>query len=465
VLTDDALAARLGAAGRARVAENLSWQHQSDRTADVLRRVQKGARTTTVAVVSPYYPPKLGGVENYAARVAQATAAAPGTRAVVLTTNPATMRTDVQLDGDVPVIRLGSWLRLSNTPLSPLWPIQVRRWLRRLDVDVLNLHAPVPGLPDLAMLAAGRRPTVLTYHAGSMRKGSTATDWVIRPYERFVLPRLFRRADVVVAVSPTSLAAGHPPALAISPGVDTVQFTPGQPPSQRSPVILYVGRIDRTSAWKGLDVLLLAFAELGDRPRARLRVVGGGDAVEEHRRLAARLGLTDRVDFDGELRGQPLVTALQEAAMLVLPSLTAAESFGMVLIEAMACGTPVIGSAVGGIPHVITHEATGLLTAPGDQGSVAAACRRLLDDPALADRLSRAGREHVEAHYSWPQLTDRYVALFEGLAAASRHNRIASDVDLAAVNTYDEARRTALAGDGLREAIGGRAQRVTRRRP
>jgi glycosyltransferase involved in cell wall biosynthesis len=415
VLTDDALARRLGDAGARFVAGRLSWQGQADKTVEVYRRALNRTAPTTVAIVASYYPPKIGGVENYARQVAQAVAAAPGFRGVVLTTNPAGRRTVVERDGEVPVVRLGAWFRLSNTPVSPLWPVQLRRWLRRLRVDVINAHAPVPGLPDLALCVAGRRPTVFTYHAGTMHKGAVPADWLIDPYERFVLPRLFAAADVVVPVSRASLAAAQAGAVLIPPGVDLVRFTPGAAPSRRRRTLLYAGRVDRTSAWKGLDVLLRALTLI---PDARLRVVGGGDALDDHRRLAARYGVGDRVDFAGELRGTHLVTAMQEAAVLVLPSLTAAECAGTVLTEAMACGTPVVASAVGGLPYVVAHEKTGLLARSGDHEELAAACRRLLTDTALADSIGAAGRADVVQRYDWNTLTDRYLALYAELTGS-----------------------------------------------
>ncbi|MGW7437118.1 glycosyltransferase family 4 protein [Streptomyces sp. NPDC054849] len=368
----------------------------------------------TVAVVTPYYPPHLGGVEQYAARVARAVCDAPDLDVVVLTTRTG-LRTGTTVEDGVRVIRLGTWVRLSNTPLSPLWPLQVRYWLRRTGADVVHAHAPVPGLGDLAVAVAGRRPSVLTYHAGSMHKGGSGTgaaDRLIGLYERRVLPRVFARARALVAVSPVSLAAERPGALEISPGVDTARFTPGAPPSERQPVLLYVGRIDRSSAWKGVDVLVRALTEV---PGARLRLVGGGDAVADHLALAKSLGVGDRVSASGELTGPELVEAVREAAVLALPSLTEAESFGMVLVEAMACGTPVVGSAVGGIPYVIEDGRTGLLVPPGDAGALAAACRRLLEDGTLADRLGAAGRRSAGERFAWDRLLARYLELFRSL--------------------------------------------------
>ncbi|MFG3120872.1 glycosyltransferase family 4 protein [Streptomyces sp. NPDC048201] len=374
----------------------------------------------TVAVVTPYYPPKIGGVEQYTARLAAAVAADAGLRAVVITTRlDGGPRTRVTTEDGVLVVRLGAWLKLSNTPLSPLWPLQLRRWLARTDADVVNAHAPVPGLGDLAIAVAGRRPTVLTYHAGSMHKGerdSGLADRLIGLYERVLLPRVFARADRLVAVSPVSLADGRPHTLRITPGVDTDRFTPGEPASRRPRTLVYVGRMDRSSAWKGVDVLVRAFARLaGDVPEARLRLVGDGDALPGLRALADQLGVAERLETPGALSGTALTDAVRTAAVLALPSLTEAESFGMALVEGMACATPVVGSAVGGIPHVVTDGETGLLVPPGDPDALATACGKLLADGELADRLGAAGRRTAEERYAWPHLTDRYLELFRTL--------------------------------------------------
>ena len=420
VLRSDRLARRLGEAGRRYVERELSWELQGDRTVEVFdRALHAGRRIRTVAVVAPYYPPKIGGVENYAERVAAAVHGSPDLRAVVVTTNTAGRRSTLEVAGGVPVLRLGTWTRLSNTPLSPWWPMQLRRWLRRCDVDVLNVHLPVPGLGDLAIALRGSRPVVLTYHAGSMRKGRPLLDVVIAGYEQGVLPSTFARARVLVAVSPASLATGYPGAIQITPGMDPHRFIAGPAPSGRARTLIYVGRMDRSSAWKGVDVLVRAFAAIRDLPGVRLRLIGDGDAIADLVFLARRLGVLDRVDFAGQLRGDDLVTAMQEAAVAVLPSRSTAESFGMALIEAMACGTPVIGSDIGGIPYVVGHGVTGLLVPPGDAATLAGACRLLLTDGVLADRLGEAGRRHVTERYAWAPLMDRYLGTFRSLLEPS----------------------------------------------
>ncbi len=373
--------------------------------------------TTTVALVTPHYPPRIGGVERYVARLAEALAADADFEPVVITTRHRGKRTQVALENGVRVIRLGVWVRVSNTPLSPLWPFQVRRWLRRTGAAVVNAHAPVPGLGDVAVFVSGERPVAFTYHAGTMHKGATGSglaNRVIAVYERRVLPRVFVRCDVPVPAGPTSLAAGLPGARMIVPGVDVERFTPG-PADARRRELIYVGRMDRTSAWKGVDVLVEAFASLTDLPDLRLKLVGSGDAVADHLALAQRLGVRERVEATGALAGEELVRAVQGAAVLVLPSLTDAELTGMVLMEAMACATPVVASDVGSIGYVVNGEA-GLVVPPGDVPALAAACRKILTDPPLAAQFGAAGRARAEAVFAWPLQIDRYRELFAGLA-------------------------------------------------
>jgi glycosyltransferase involved in cell wall biosynthesis len=379
----------------------------------------RGSVPKTVALVTPYYPPKIGGVERYVAELARGLAQDVDFEPVVITTAPKGLRTTTDVQDGVRVIRLGVWLRVSNTPLSPLWPIQVRRWLRRTGAELVNAHAPVPGLGDVAVLCAGKRPVAFTYHAGTMHKGvagSGPADRIIAAYERFVLPRVFARADVPVPVGPSSLAAREHDAELIPPGVDVLRFTPGAAAAERARELVFVGRMDRTSAWKGVDVLLTAFATLVEElPELRLRLVGEGDALEDHLALAARLGIRDRVEATGALAGEQLVKAIQRAAILVLPSTTDAECAGTVLMEAMACATPVVASDVGSLAYVVGDGEAGLIVERARPEALAAACLRVLTDEGLAEKLGAAGRERAERAFAWPLLVERYRAVFARL--------------------------------------------------
>jgi glycosyltransferase involved in cell wall biosynthesis len=125
------------------------------------------------------------------------------------------------------------------------------------------------------------------------------------------------------------------------------------------------------------------------------------------------------VRFRGQLRGDDLVRAYQHAAVAVLPSRTEAESFGMVLIEAMACGTPVIGSRVGGVPFVVRDGVDGLLVPPADATALAQACTRLLTDERLARSMGDAGREAAVERFSWTRGMAATADIFRAVAGGS----------------------------------------------
>ena len=342
-----------------------------------------------VAVVTPRFPPDAGGVEQYAAWVAR-TLRDAGHDVLVVTTGRGRRLVSTSYDG-IPVVRLGTWLTLSNTPLNPLWAWQLRRLLR--GVDVVNAHAPVPGLADLAAFVGGK-PVVLTYHSGSLAKGS-AVDPVLLAYERFVLPRVFDRCAALVAVSPVSVAHHTGRARLIPPGVDGELFAPGD--ERRDHTVLYVGRVERTSRWKGLHVLVDALPQLRRLvPDVRLAVVGDGDDVERLQKRAAELGVADLVDWHGRVAHDELPGYYRSAGVTVLPSLTESESFGMTLAEALACGCPVVGSDVGGIPFVVRDSIDGRLVPPGDPGALADALAEVLTssmvvEPSRWDWAQRVG--------------------------------------------------------------------------
>lgn len=368
------------------------------------------ARRTRVLLVAPRFPPDVGGMESYAGWVAEVLRDTPGFDVMVLSTTPAQRGLTERVNG-VEVIRLPTLATVSNTPVHPWWPARVARLVRRLQPDVINLHAPVPGLADVTAFTAGRTPLVLTYHAGSLAKGiGGPVDALLRGYERHLLPRVFERCTELIAVSPVSLAFHTGRATLVPPGVDVATFHPGHPspgsPS-RGPRILFAGRLERTSRWKGVHVLLEALPRvLGQLPEARLDVAGDGDALPGLRAQAVRLGVAHAVTWWGRLSRHELAGRYREAGVTVLPSLTEAESFGMTLVEAMASGCPVVGSRVGGIPYVVRDGVDGVLAEPGDPGSLATAILQVLGDPAAAARMGRAGREAATTRWDWAHERD-----------------------------------------------------------
>jgi glycosyltransferase involved in cell wall biosynthesis len=201
---------------------------------------------------------------------------------------------------------------------------------------------------------------------------------------------------------------------------------PAQPPPYtydggRPFELLFVGRLVER---KGVHLLLDALAALPPQRAAVLHVVGNGPDRERLEAQAQRLNLGERAVFHGFVSTEELQTRLRTCDALVLPAVVDAkgdtEGLGVVLIEAMSYARPVIASAAGGIVDIVRDGRNGLLLPPGDAPALTAAIERLMDDPERARAMGLAGREDVEADFSWDVIADRLAAIYRRVAAAPR---------------------------------------------
>ncbi|MCS6910400.1 MAG: glycosyltransferase family 4 protein [Anaerolineales bacterium] len=198
-------------------------------------------------------------------------------------------------------------------------------------------------------------------------------------------------------------------------GVDAGLFRPAAQPAEGR-ADFCVGFIGRMAEEKGVRTLLAAARELRG---VRLMLVGGGPLASEIRTWAARHEMAGRVEHIAPVSHEAVPHYLRQMDCLVLPSRSTPkwkEQFGHVLIEAMACGVPVIGSNSGAIPEVIAEA--GLIFPEGDARALGAAIERLRDDPALRLRLGRAGRERVLAHYTHDRIAAATAEFLEQISAA-----------------------------------------------
>jgi glycosyltransferase involved in cell wall biosynthesis len=296
--------------------------------------------------------------------------------------------------------------------------------------DVVHAFWPLPhGIFGLAARRAGHIPLVCTFFGVELRWVRTQL-----PFFAPLLRSVIRRSAAVTAISGHTAAEVRrlvPDARIINvPFGAAIQPDPHhepQPP-QRGPGdpfrLLFTGRLVQR---KGIAVLLQAMAELVGERRVHLTVVGDGPLRESLRERAAALGIGDRVEFTGFIPAAELGRRLRGCDAFVLPAVEDAkgdvEALGVVLIEALLHGRPVIASASGGIPEIVLHERTGLLTTPGSSSELAAAIRRLDDDPALALRLAARGREHVMQRFSWDTIIETLVDVYERAAAGRRRDQ------------------------------------------
>jgi D-inositol-3-phosphate glycosyltransferase len=218
------------------------------------------------------------------------------------------------------------------------------------------------------------------------------------------------------------------PIVVIPGGVDLERFTPGPQAVARRElglsmddrVLLFVGRIQRL---KGLEVLLRAFAQLSELP-ARVLVVGGQRSAGHEAReigrlqhLTRRLGIADRVRFLGAVDHERLAVCYRAADVTVMPS--SYESFGLVAVESLACGTPVVATRVGGLTSIVRDGETGFLVPWRDPALFADRLRTILTDQPLRARLAGRARASVE-RYGWEHIAEEHLALYTEVLAARR---------------------------------------------
>ena len=192
-------------------------------------------------------------------------------------------------------------------------------------------------------------------------------------------------------------------------GVNTSTFTP-LPPRQRENIILFVGSLIQR---KGANFLLKAMSLLAPSfPHYRLVIVGDGPQRITLQQLAGRLGIDHRVTFTGRLPQDQVKKWMRRAKVFVLPSTE--EGMGVVLIEALASGTPVVASKVGGIPDVVTSD-VGILVPPKNGQALADALRGILQNPSDWDKMSHRARQRAVEIYDWGQVSRRFVSLYHSI--------------------------------------------------
>ncbi|RME46225.1 MAG: glycosyltransferase [Chloroflexi bacterium] len=394
------------------------------------------------------YHPVVGGIENHVRMLAEAQAQR-GFDVTVLVTSLSSKTTVTEMNG-VRVIRAGRLAHVASTPLSLAFFGQ----LRRLRADVAHLHFPYPpGEVGNLLFRPGRR-TVITYHSDVIRQQG-----LLRLY-RPLLRQVLRRADRIIATSPNYIRSS--PFLrevadrctVVPLGIDPTPFlrrddraasirsrfqagvsrrgpasvaqaaggieaaTPSPPAagvavqaSAGRPLLLFVGRL---RYYKGLEYLLRAMRDID----ATLLVVGSGPMATEWQELARNQGLGERVHFLGEVPDAELPAYYQAADLFVLPASHRSEAFGVVQLEAMAAGKPVISTDLGtGTSFVNQDGVTGYVVPPRDARALARAINRLLEDAELQQAMGEEGRQRVLKHFTVDRMVDGVVRVYEDLKA------------------------------------------------
>lgn len=369
-----------------------------------------------VLQIGKFYAPYKGGIETFLENLATSLHDRYDVGVLVANHGLNAARSTYEVRGGVAVERLATPFRFASAPICPG---MIRR-LRYAKVDIVHVHLPNP-IGVLAYLLSGQTAKlIVSYHSDTVRQRGLAT--LFEPLQQLFL----RKASAIIVASPNYLTSsaslqGHksrchviPYGISLSTPEEHYEEAVNIRRSFGSSVILAVGRL---VYYKGFEYLVRAMQMV---PReARLVIVGEGPDRSKLVALAERLDLGDRVVFCGSVQTslQPYYRA---ADIFVLPSVARSEAFGIVQIEAMAAGTPVINTQLdSGVPFVSVHGETGLTVPPGDPVALANAINRLLADSALRASLGRRGVNRAHSEFGVDKMINRIENLYEAVMATT----------------------------------------------
>lgn len=360
--------------------------------------------------VNKLYYPATGGIERTVQHIAEGLKDKVDMEVLVCQSKGRGARE--RLNG-VPVRRCGSLGTLFSLPVSIsfLWALRKRARGK----DIILFHAPFP-LGDLACLLSGYKGKVLLYwHSDVVKQKKLMV--LYRP----IMERFLRRADVII-VGADGILEGSSYLKPYRDKCVTVPFAVSddierrgklyleqvnQKPAQTGLDFLFVGRL---VYYKGVDVLLKAFARVS---RGKLTIIGSGELEQELNDYAVQQGISERVHFFGKASEDELCKALEACDVFILPSVARSEAFGLVQLEAMAYGKPVINTRLpSGVPEVSLDGVTGLTVEPGDVNSLVKAMEWMTGHPQERSEMGAAARLRLEKEYRLDVMMARLIEIF-----------------------------------------------------
>lgn len=375
-------------------------------------RSSGGVIIMRVLHVGKFYPPDRGGMETHLQLLCGELSRFIRVRVLVANKNWRTLESD---NDGFSVTRLSSLFQFSAASACPSMVSRIRE----TEADVIHLHWPNP-TAVMAYLAS-RHPAklVITYHSDVIRQ--KLLEFAFRP----ILHQAMNRAAAIIASSPNYiesspiLRAFRQRCRVIPFGIPVESYTNIEPRdfekirTQHGPrLILAVGRL---VYYKGFEHLIAAMAHIN----GKLLIVGSGPLREKLDAQVRNLGLEERVTILGNVDN---VTPYYHAAeVFVLPSIARSEAFGIVQLEAMACGKPVVNTQLdSGVPFVSPDHLTGLTVPPGDPLAIAAAINNLLNNADLRAACSRAAKRRVEEHFRADLMAHRTLELYDEVLGRTR---------------------------------------------
>jgi glycosyltransferase involved in cell wall biosynthesis len=367
------------------------------------------AKLRIIQTPARFYP-FYGGVEKYVLELSKKLVGLGNEVTVACADEPHAESEDVE---GIKVIRLPYITKVANTNITP----RLFRTLIREKFDVVHTHIPTPWSADVSALASmlKRKPLCVTYHNDLTGQGINGI--VAQLYNSTLLHLVLWRAKTIVVTQPkyteysSHLKLHKEKIVIIPPGVTEPVHSGG--PERKVDCVFFMSVLDKHHDYKGLDVLLQAMTKVRiKRPSAKLLIGGGGESICKYKLLAERLGIIDSVEFLGALSDQELADTYRTSSIFVLPSLNKLEGFGIVALEALSFGTPVITTHVAGSSEFISRNRAGLIVPPADIDALSNAILILLEDHSEARLMGERGAAAVSQEFSWGSIARQIIEAY-----------------------------------------------------
>ena len=289
-----------------------------------------------------------------------------------------------------------------------------RSRIKKINPDIVNAHyASTHGV--IAAFANIHPLVISVWGADIIYDNGPQTPLIKKTLLRFSL----NTADIITGTSKflvEKIAAyvnSHSKIQQVAFGVDISKFTPS---SQKKYHNIRIGFVKSLKPKYGPKILLKAFKMINHKyPDTELVMAGNGPMKQELKKIADALNLSDKVEFTGFVSSENLPRHFMTLDIFVQPSIYQSESFGVAVLEASACGVPVVATDVGGVQEVCINQKTGFLVPPNDPDAIADAVIKLLDNPSLMQEYGKNGREFVINNYKWPDCVNKMITIFENL--------------------------------------------------
>jgi glycosyltransferase involved in cell wall biosynthesis len=360
----------------------------------------------SVLHIGKFYPPHMGGIEVHLRDLVRWQAG--DWDVLVVVANDGLRTVCEQADG-AKLVRLGCAGSIHSMPICPKLPF----YIRRVRTDLVHMHLPNPAAAFAYVVSGCRIPLVITHHSDTM--GRTNLKRLSDPFVQAAMNRASRIIVTSRRYADSSLELGkHRDKVEIIPlGIDASKFEQrneeiiGQLQTRYGP--RFVVAVGRLVPFKGFDSLIRAMLNVN----SRLVLLGEGPERQRLEQTARECGVADRVTFAGRIDNSQIPNYLAASKMLVMPSISRAESFGIVQLEAMAAGIPVINTSIeSGVMEISLDGVTGLTVPPGQPATLANAMNRLLCDGELRLRLGQAAKARVRAEFTIDQMVSRTLSVY-----------------------------------------------------